>query len=87
MRITYSSFEDINLRGRPTNEGAVGMDGSRVRLAGACAAGQTLAREVREGATVTSVAVLRGRDRQTVQSLVRDGANIARIVRVRPLHE
>ena len=78
-------LEHVDLRCRPANEGAIGVFRPRMALAGACAPGQPLAGKEGQNAAVSLVAVDRRRRRLSVHSLVRDSADVAGVVRVRPL--
>ena len=82
---THLCFEDIDLRRRAADVRAISVDGPRVRLPRASAAGESLPREVRK--LVLGLLVpgrLRG-DGQAVESLVWGSADVTRVVAVRPL--
>ena len=84
-KITHLCFEDIDLRRRAADVRAISVDGPRVRLPRASAAGESLPREVRK--LVLGLLVpgrLRG-DGQAVESLVWGSADVTRVVAVRPL--
>ena len=81
---TYRSLEDINLRSSPSDVGAVTVDRSRMRLALTRATGQTLARQEGQVTVLGGITILRSCNRQSVESLVCDSADIARVVGVWP---
>ena len=78
-------LEHVDFGRGPANEGAIGVFRPRMALAGACAPGQPLAGKEGQNAAVSLVAVDRRRHRLSVHSLVRDSADVAGVVRVRPL--
>ena len=81
----YRSLENIDLRSGAADVRAIGVDGARMRLALAGAARQTLTRQEREDAALRGVSVLRRGDGETIQSLIGDRPDVARVVCVRPL--
>lgn len=73
----YLSFEDVNLRRGPADERPVGVHGARVGLPRTSASRELLAGEIREHAAGARVAVDSGGEREPVQRLVCDGADVA----------
>ena len=80
------SFEDIDFGGGPPHERAVIVLGPRVFLTGTGATREPLTWEVRKGILVVLVAWVEGNIWYAIQSLVGNGADITRVVGVRPLY-
>ena len=83
--VPYLGLKHINLRRRATNVLSVVMHRTRVRLPRASTPREPLARKFREHAAVPKVVARCRLNRLAVDHLAWDGADVACVVRVRPL--
>ena len=78
-------LEDINFRSGTTNIRPVSVYGTRMRLSGACAAGEPLARKEGQYAILARVSIDGSEFGLAVYSLICYSSNIACVVRIWPL--
>lgn len=84
---TDRSLENIDFGSSAAYVCTIRVNWSRVRFARTCAARKTLSGEVGQDIAVTGITIFCGSDGKSVQSLVSNSANIARVVGVWPLND